>query len=81
MFGACSAAMFLAGCCRMFYLALVAYAFTMAVLSVMPISSTSGSYFAGLAWLAVAVASAPALFGLYTSLAGQSVFFNAPEDR
>jgi hypothetical protein len=66
---------------RVGFLALVAYAFTMAVLSVMPLSFTSGSYFAGLAWLAVAVASAPALFGLYTSLAGQSVFFNAPEDR
>ena len=66
---------------RVGFLALVAYAFTMAVLSVMPLSFTSGSYFAGLAWLAVAVASAPALFGLYTSLAGQSVFCNAPEDR
>ena len=66
---------------RVGFLALVAHAFTMAVLSVMPLSFTSGSYFAGLAWLAVAVASAPALFGLYTSLAGQSVFLNAPEDR
>jgi len=66
---------------RVGFLALVAHAFTVAVLSVMPLSFTSGSCFAGLAWLAVAVASAPALFGLYTSLAGQSVFFNAPEDR
>jgi hypothetical protein len=64
---------------RVGFLAMVAHAFTMAVLSVMPLSFTSGSYFAGLAWLAVA--SAPALFGLYTSLAGQSVFLNAPEDR
>jgi serine/threonine-protein kinase len=66
---------------RVGFLALVAQAYTVAVLSVMPLSFTSGNYFAGLAWLAVAVASAPALFGLYTSLAGQSVFFNAPEDR
>jgi hypothetical protein len=63
------------------FLALVTQAYTMAVLSVMPLSFTSGSYFAGLAWLAVAVASAPALFGLYTSLASQSTFLNAPEDR
>ena len=41
----------------------------------------SGSYFAGLAWLAVVVALAPALFGLYTSLAGRSMFLNAAEDR
>ena len=66
---------------RVGFLALVALAYTHAVLDVMPLSFTSGSYFAGLAWLAVAVASAPALFGLYTSLAGQSVFLNAPEDR
>jgi hypothetical protein len=66
---------------RVGFLALVAQAYTMAVLSVMPLSFTSGSYFAGLAWLAVGLASAPALFGLYTSLEGQSVFLNAPADR
>jgi serine/threonine-protein kinase len=66
---------------RVGFLAWFAAGFTSAVLRFMPFSFTSGSYFAGLTWMAVAVALAPALFGLYTSLAGQSMFFNAPEDR
>ena len=66
---------------RVGLLALAAKGYTVAVLSVMPISFTSGSYFAGLAWLAVVTASAPALVGLNTSLAGRSMFLNAPEDR
>ncbi len=66
---------------RVGFLAMVTIGYTAGVLTNMPISFTSGSYFTGLAWLAVVVALAPALLGLYTSLAGRSMFLNAAEDR
>jgi len=45
----------------------------------MPISFTSGGYFASLAVMAVIAASAPALFGFYTSLAGRPILGDLDE--
>lgn len=59
---------------RVGFLALVAGATVGLALSSLPVSPGTPGFVGSLSWLTVAVIAVPALFGLYTSLAGQSIF-------
>jgi serine/threonine-protein kinase len=64
---------------RVGFLALVAGAAVGLALSSLPVSPSTPGFVGSLSWLTIAVIAVPALFGLSTSLAGQSVFARQPD--
>jgi hypothetical protein len=62
---------------RVGFLALAANVVCTLAISSLPVSPGTPGFVGSLSWITIAVIAVPALFGLYTSLAGQSVFGRA----
>jgi len=65
---------------RVGFLALVSMIVVGQTLASLPVSPGTPGFVGGLSWIAIAAVAVPSLFGLYTALAGQSVFGEAEGD-